>query len=88
MIGLSRDEDTWLSCSIFQTLYYVVKGFLDPVTREKLIFLNDSDDAKMKERLTQYIDEQHLEAALSCRKADAPFDLAKYEKRMEELKSL
>ena len=75
-------------CSIFQALYYVIRGFLDPVTREKLIFLNEPDDEKMKKLLTTYIPEEQLVSALSCRQADAPFDLAKYEKRAEELKLL
>lgn len=68
--------------SMFQALYYVVKGFLDPVTRAKLHFLNDSDDAAMQAKLLQYVSQDLLVAALSCRKADAPFDLSAYEARM------
>jgi len=33
---------------MFQAVYYVVKGFLDPVTRAKLHFLNDVDDSAMQ----------------------------------------
>lgn len=66
----------------------MIRGFLDPVTREKLIFLNEADDEKMKALLMERIPEEQLQAALSCRHADAPFDLAKYEKRAEELKLL
>ncbi len=38
-------------CSMFQAVYYVVKNFLDPVTRAKLHFLNDSDDSAMQVKL-------------------------------------
>jgi len=67
---------------MFQAVYYVVKGFLDPVTRAKLHFLNDVDDSAMQAKLLQYVSQDLLESALSCCKADAPFDLAAYEARM------
>lgn len=76
------------SCSIFQALYYVIKNFLDPVTRDKLIFLNEADDAKMRQELSNHIATDSLDAALACRKADAHFDVEKYQARMAQLKSL
>ncbi len=36
----------------------------------------------LQAKLLQYVSQDLLEAALSCRKADAPFDMAKYEARM------
>ena len=75
----------WLRCSIFRTLFHIIKHFLDPVTRQKLIFLDDTDDEKMKQKLTSYIAAEHLTAALSCRNANAPFDIDKYESRMADM---
>ena len=63
----------------------MIKHFLDPVTRKKLVFLDDLDDARMKQSLLQYISPALLEAAFSCRNPDVPFDLAKYEARMVQL---
>ena len=76
---------SWSWCSIFRTLFHIIKHFLDPVTRQKLIFLDDTDDEKMRQRLTTYIAEEHLNAALSCRNANAPFDIDKYESRMAHM---
>lgn len=47
--------------------------------------MNEADNGKMREALLAFIGEKQLDAALSCRDADAPFDVAAYQSRWEAL---
>jgi len=49
---------------LFEIFWKAIRPFVDPVTREKLVFLSSKDDEENAKEMVKYFDPEHLDACI------------------------